>query len=404
LSTVSLGPITFGNQAVMPSNGQTNFTTDVDLRPGQNLLVRIIANLDTNTGLFTWGLTSIDPATGNIPLDPTNGFLPPDLNPPQGDGSVMFSVKPKQGLVAGTQIANQASIVFDANAAIATPVWINTLAGSPGPPTGVTATAGNASATVSFTPPAPNGGGAVTGYAVTSYPAGGIDVNAGTTSTTHTVTGLTNGITYTFTVTATNGIGTSGPSSPSNSITPRPPFGKVPGAPAGVRARAGNALATVSFKLPSNGGSPITGCTVTSKPGGVAYTGAGSPITVPGLTNGAAYTFRVTATNTVGTGKASEPSNKVTPATIPGAPVAVTAEAGNADAKVSFSAPASNGGSHITSYTVTSSSGQRGKGAKSPITVEHLTNGDSYTFTVTARNKIGTGPASSSSNSVTPTK
>ncbi|MGA2223924.1 MAG: choice-of-anchor tandem repeat GloVer-containing protein [Syntrophobacteraceae bacterium] len=185
---------------------------------------------------------------------------------------------------------------------------------------------------------------------------------------------------------------------------PIPPSGKVPRAPTGVKARAGNALATVNFKLPANGGSPITVCTVTSKPGGVTHTGAGSPINVPGLTNGIPYTFRVTATNAVGTGKASEPSNKVIPATVPDAPTIGTAVAGNAEAKVSFSPPASNGGSHITSYTVTSSAGQKGKGTKSPITVKHLTNGDSYTFTVTARNRIGTGPASSSSNSVTPTK
>ena len=178
----------------------------------------------------------------------------------------------------------------------------------------------------------------------------------------------------------------------------------APGQPADVTAKAGNAQATVSFKLPRNGGGPITVCTVTSKPGGLTGTGAGSPINVSGLTNGTDYTFRVTATNAAGTGKASEPSNKVTPATVPDAPTIGTAEAGDGDAKVSFSASASNGGSRITSYTVTSSAGQRGKGAKSPITVKHLTNGDSYTFTVTARNKVGTGPVSSSSNSVTPTK
>ena len=192
--------------------------------------------------------------------------------------------------------------------------------------------------------------------------------------------------------------------SPQGGTAPGQPAGTTPGRPANVRAKAGNAQATVSFKLPRNGGGPITVCTVTSKPGGLRHTGAGSPINVSGLTNGTAYTFRVTATNAVGTGKASEPSNQVTPATLPDAPTIGTAVAGNADAKVSFSAPASNGGTHITSYTVTSSTGQKGKGAKSPITVKHLTNGDSYTFTVTATNKIGTGPASSLSNSVTPTK
>jgi large repetitive protein len=177
----------------------------------------------------------------------------------------------------------------------------------------------------------------------------------------------------------------------------------VPGAPAGVTARAGNAQATVSFKLPANGGSPITSCTATSNPGSITGTGAGSPITVAGLTNGTAYTFAVTATNAVGTGPASKPSNKVTPVGVPGAPTIVSVTPENAEAKVSFKAPASNG-SPITPYTVTSSAGQTAKGARSPITVKGLTNGTSYTFTVTATNKAGTGPASSASTPVTPTK
>jgi uncharacterized repeat protein (TIGR03803 family) len=273
----------------------------------------------------------------------------------------------------------------------------------PGAPTGVTAKAGNAQATVSFKAPTSNGGSAITGYTVTSNPGGGLDANAGTTSTTHTVTGLTNGTPYTFTVTAANKNGTGPPSSPSNSVTPTA-SGKVPGAPTGVTAKAGNGQATVSFKLPANGGSPITDCTATSKPGGITGTGAGSPITVTGLTNGTAYTFTVTAANEIGTGPASKPSSKVTPVGAPGAPTGVTATAGNAQAKVSFKAPASNGGSAITGYTVTSNAGQTAKGHASPITVKGLTNGDSYTFTVTATNKAGTGTASSASSPVTPTK
>src|SRR5208337_5546008 len=115
----------------------------------------------------------------------------------------------------------------------------------------------------------------------------------------------------------------------------------VPGAPTIGTATAGNAQATVSFTPPvSNGGSAITGYTLTSNPGGIIAKGAASPITVTGLTNGTAYTFTVTATNAVGTGPASSPSKSVTPATFPGAPKDVTARAGNASATVSFTAPA----------------------------------------------------------------
>ena len=88
----------------------------------------------------------------------------------------------------------------------------------------------------------------------------------------------------------------------------------VPGAPTGVSATAGNALATVTFTVPvGNGGSPITGYTVTSSPGGFTKSGPASPITVTGLTNGTAYTFTVTATNVKGTSLPSSASNSVTP-------------------------------------------------------------------------------------------
>jgi hypothetical protein len=91
----------------------------------------------------------------------------------------------------------------------------------------------------------------------------------------------------------------------------------VPGAPTGVTATAGDSQATVSFSAPvSNGGSPITLYTVMSTPGKITATGATSPIDVLGLTNGTAYTFSVTATNAIGTGPASAPSNSVTPGPI----------------------------------------------------------------------------------------
>jgi hypothetical protein len=290
----------------------------------------------------------------------------------------------------------------------------------PGAPTGVTATAGNAQATVSWTAPSSNGGSTITKYTVTPFIGSTaqtpVTVTGSPPATSTTVTGLTNGTAYTFTVTAANGNGTSPASAPSNAVTPN----TLPGAPTGVTATAGNAQATVSWTAPSsNGGSTITTYTVTPFIGTTAQTPfqvTGSPpattAIVPNLTNGTAYTFTVTAANANGTGPASSPSNSVTPSapTPPTAPTGVTATPGNAQATVSWTAPSSNGGSVITTYTVTPFIGST---AQAPVTVTgsppatsttvpNLTNGTAYTFTVTAANAAGTGPASAPSNSVTP--
>lgn len=121
LTTVSLGSMTFGNELISPPPFQSTFSTMVDLRPATNLLVSVSANL-SSAGLLSWNFISLDPATGLTPTDPTIGFLPPGIN-----GNVFFNVNPKRDLTTGTQISNQATIVFDANAAIPTPVWTNAL-------------------------------------------------------------------------------------------------------------------------------------------------------------------------------------------------------------------------------------------------------------------------------------
>ncbi len=190
-----------------------------------------------------------------------------------------------------------------------------------------------------------------------------------------------------------------------------------PGAPTGVSATPGNAQASVAFSAPaSDGGSAITSYTVTATDtttpahGGQTATATSSPITVNGLTNGDSYTFTVTAANTVGISSPSPASTTVAPAaTAPGAPTGVSATPGNAQASVAFSAPASDGGSAITSYTVTATDtttpahgGQTATATSSPITVNGLTNGDSYTFTVTAANTVGISSPSPASTTVAP--
>jgi hypothetical protein len=127
VNTVSFGPISFGDKTVTPPPGSRDFSIDVDLRPEKDLVVRVRASVDVETGLVTWRFASIDPQTGQTPEDPEVGFLPPNVVPPEGEGAVTFAVTPKPELPTGTEVINQATIVFDVNPPISTEPWLNTL-------------------------------------------------------------------------------------------------------------------------------------------------------------------------------------------------------------------------------------------------------------------------------------
>ncbi len=126
-STFALGPIAFSTRVLDVPPGLTSFTEDVDLRPEIDLIARVIAGFDPSTGIATWRFFSLDPATGQPTEDPILGFLPPNINSPEGEGHVSFTIEAKSGLATGTEIHNQASIVFDANPAIVTADWFNTI-------------------------------------------------------------------------------------------------------------------------------------------------------------------------------------------------------------------------------------------------------------------------------------
>jgi uncharacterized protein (TIGR02145 family) len=175
----------------------------------------------------------------------------------------------------------------------------------PNAPTNPLATAGNAKASISFTPPASNGESAITAYIVTSSPG---SYTATGVSSPIVVNGLTNGTAYTFTIVATNTTGNSPASVASAAVTPIP----IPDPPTNPVATAGIAQASVAFTPPAfDGGSAITGYTVTSSPGSFTATGASSPLVVTGLTDGTAYTFTVVATNAAGNSVASTASAAV---------------------------------------------------------------------------------------------
>ena len=277
-------------------------------------------------------------------------------------------------------------------------------------PLNLTGTAGDRQVTLSWDAVTYTVSYTVYEYEGTTAPAasdGWIQVASDVTDTTYTVSGLTNGTSYSFAVKAVSLLGDS-EFTDAVVVTPE----TVPGVPTSVSATAGNEQVEVSFNTPTNnGGSAITGYTVTAwEDGGAASaveTGTASPITVAGLTNGTAYTFTVRAMNDLGDSPESDPSDPVTPRTVPDAPTGVSVAAGNEQAVVSFTAPTNNGGSAITGYTVTvwedgGATGIDATGAASPITVVGLTNGTAYTFTVRATNIAGNSPESASSDPATP--
>ena len=204
----------------------------------------------------------------------------------------------------------------------------------------------------------------------------------------------------------TAGVGYDGPTglgTPNGTGAFRSPV--LPGAPSSVTGIGADSAVAVSWHAAPGNGHPITGYAVTATPDGATCTTTGTlTCTVSGLTNGTTYTFRVTATNSVGTGPASVPSAGVIPATVPGSPTGVSGTPADGSAVITWSAPASTGGLPISGYTATSAPLGRTCTTTGALTctIGGLANGSSYTFTVTATNPMGTGPASSASSSVTP--
>ena len=296
---------------------------------------------------------------------------------------------------------------YDGPTGLGTPIGVTAFGpAKPGKPRTVSATLNGSDALVTWTAPASDGGSSIGGYTVSSSPAGVGCTTTGALSC--TASSLAPGVGYTFTVAATNNVGTGPASDPSNQVTvsatPTPP-----GKAANVVANPRDGSALVSWQAPgSAGSSQITLYTVTSDPDGKHCTWTTGPLTctVNGLVNGRSYSFTVVATNDVGDGAVSDPSNSVVPGStdVPDAPSNVHATAADSSAIVSWSAAADNG-SAISGYTATAQPGGRScLWSSGPLTcaIARLTNHATYSITVTAANDAGTGPASSPAVSVIP--
>ena len=246
-------------------------------------------------------------------------------------------------------------------------------------PTSVSASAGNATATVSWATPASDGGSAVTGYTATLNP-GGLTCIADAASRSCVVGNLTNGTTYSVSVTATNSLGAGIPSTEIQVVP-----ATTPSAPSAPSATAGDGKATVTWVAPANGGSAITAYTVTSSPGGATCTTSELSCVFPVLQNLFAYTFTVVATNAMGASAASPASNAVTPsATWVTAPEFVSAVPGNKAVVLTWSAAVLSSGSP-TGYVVKTSGGVEVCITTAfTCTVGGLSNGATPTFSVEA--------------------
>ena len=215
------------------------------------------------------------------------------------------------GLANGTAYTITLRAVNSAGESIASSGVTVTPATVPSAPTSLVATAGNGQGSIAFTAPLSNGGFAISNYKYSTDGTTYIALNPATTSSPITISGLTNGTSYTVRLKAVSAFGDSIASSPV-SFTPA----TSPGAPTiGTATATGSNSASIAFIAPVlNGGSPITGYTVISSPGGASGSGSSSPISISGLAPNTSYTFTVVATNAAGSSLASSSSSPITTA------------------------------------------------------------------------------------------
>ena len=332
-----------GTMTVVAGTGRVGATTpgpatssdlylpiDVAVSPSGTLYISDYNNMQIDTVMVR--VTSV--AISNLPASASYGgsFTPTVSTTGDGTTSVTSSttsvctVDPTSGLVsyvgAGTctLVAHVAAGTNYASADGADQSF-SVAAVAPSAPTITSVTRGNAQATITWTDGAANGS-SITSQTIYVYE--GLTLVTTKTDCSGspcTVTGLTNGTSYTFKVSDTNHVGEGALSAASSPVTPAIIPAGVPSAPTITWVTRGNAQVTIAWTNGAANGAAITAQTLYVYSGTTLVTTktncSGSPCTVTGLTNGTSYTFKVSDTNHVGEGALSAASSAVIPLPAP---------------------------------------------------------------------------------------
>ena len=449
------GSLITGYTIEYSSNGNVNtydtvVTTAIitDLSPSTEYTIRVAANNDVGSGLYSGSVSRITAATPISPITIPDAPTGLTITQTTHDSISLSWVAPTNNggsLITGYTIEYSSNGNVNTYDTVVTTAIITDLSPSteytirvaanndvgsssystviqkttddapitpppttPGEPTGLIATdADHNSISLSWVAPTNNGGSLITGYTI-EYSSNGNVNTYDTVVTTAIITDLSPSTEYTIRVAANNDVGSglySGSVSRITAATPISPI-TIPDAPTGLTiTQTTHDSISLSWVAPTNnGGSLITGYTIEySSNGNVnTYDTVVTTAIITDLSPSTEYTIRVAANNDVGSSSYSTVIQKTTddapitpPPTTPGEPTGLIAtDADHNSISLSWVAPTNNGGSLITGYTIEYSSNGNVNTYDTVVTTAIITDlspSTEYTIRVAANNDVGSG-------------